>query len=149
MRRSGFTFVEILIVMILIGLIAALGVPRIRDALTKQNVRSARAALGTMVVKARAAAVQRGCAASLQLRSTTAWVTACRTNAVGSVATLDTLGGIEQVAARWNVTMTRSTDSIRFDPRGINSQLQQVTVWLQAGSIRDSLVVNPLGKVIR
>ena len=33
MRRSGFTFIEILIVMVIIGIVAALGVPRIRDAL--------------------------------------------------------------------------------------------------------------------
>ena len=150
MRRAGFTFVEILIVMILIGLIAALGVPRIRDALTKQNVRSARAAVGTMVAKARAAAVERGCRATLHLRSAgTAWVTACRTGTTGASTALDTLGEVEQVAARWNVTMATSSDSVRFDPRGLNIDYQSTVVRFSSGSIVDSVMINQLGKVVR
>src|SRR3989442_10870426 len=65
MRTRGFTFIEVLIVMVLIGIIAALGIPRIRDAIQKNNVRSARAAIGTLVAKARGAAVQRGCKSAI------------------------------------------------------------------------------------
>src|SRR5881409_2521321 len=150
MRRSGFTFVEILIVMIIIGLIAALGIPRIRSALQSQNVRSARAAVGTMVAKARAAAVQRSCRATLQLRSAgTAWVTACKTTAIGATGALDTLGGVENVAGRWNLTMSETRDSVRFDPRGLNVDYQTTVVRFVSGSIRDSVIINQLGKVVR
>ena len=77
MRTRGFTFIEVLIVMVLIGIIAALGIPRIRDAIQKNNVRSARAAIGTLVAKARGAAVQRGCKSAIHFTQGTAgkiWV---------------------------------------------------------------------------
>ena len=72
MRTRGFTFIEVLIVMVLIGIIAALGIPRIRDAIQKNNVHGARAALGTLVAKARGAAVQRGCRSAIHFTSGTA-----------------------------------------------------------------------------
>ena len=64
MRRKGFTTIEMIIVVILIGVIAAIGFPRLRDGLEKQNVRSAKALIATMVATARGAAIQRGCAAT-------------------------------------------------------------------------------------
>jgi len=149
MRRAGFTFVEILIVMIIIGIAAAMGIPRIRSSIQKQNVRSARAAIQMMVAKARATAVQRGCRATLQLRAAgTAWVTACRTSTIGATSTLDTLGGVELVASRWNVTMSETVDSVRFDPRGLNVDYQQTIVRFASGSISDSVIINQLGKVV-
>ena len=39
MNKRGFTFIEILIVMIIIGIIASFGIPRIRDAIQKTNIR--------------------------------------------------------------------------------------------------------------
>src|SRR2546426_8506520 len=64
MTRSGFSAVELMIVIILIGLIAAVGFPKIRGVLDKTNVRSARVAVGTYVVTARSLAIQRGCRAA-------------------------------------------------------------------------------------
>src|SRR2546430_13677883 len=64
MTRSGFSAVELMIVIILIGLIAAVGFPKIHGVLDKTNVRSARVAGGAYVVTARPLAVQRGCRAA-------------------------------------------------------------------------------------
>src|SRR5438093_374573 len=113
MRTRGFTFIEVLIVMVLIGIIAALGIPRIRDAIQKNNVRGARAALGTLVAKARGAAVQRGCRSAIHFTSGTAgtvWITACK---VSNSALTDTLGGVEQLAVRYNLTLTAGAESMR------------------------------------
>ena len=149
MRKSGFTFVEVLIVMIIVGLIAALGIPRIRDAIEKQNVRSARSAYTTLVAKARAAAVERGCRSALFTTSGTngrAWVTACR---VTGVAGRDTLGGIDPIATRFGITVTAGKDSITFDPRGLAIERVRTVIQFQSGQIRDSVVINSLGKVTR
>src|SRR3989442_14705199 len=104
MRTRGFTFIEVLIVMVLIGIIAALGIPRIRDAIQKNNVHGARAALGTLVAKARGVAVQRGCKSAVHFTSGTAgtvWITACQ----GSDSALtDNVGTVEELAARFSVT---------------------------------------------
>jgi prepilin-type N-terminal cleavage/methylation domain-containing protein len=69
-RNSGFTVVELLWVIVIMGLMGAMGIPRIRGAMQKQNVKSARVAGVAHVVKARAAAVQRGCRATVHVRST-------------------------------------------------------------------------------
>src|SRR5438094_7908989 len=110
MRTRGFTFIEVLIVMVLIGIIAALGIPRIRDAIQKNNVHAARAALATLVAKARGAAVQRGCKSAIHFTSGsggTVWITACK---VSNSALTDTPGGIGQLAARYSVTLTAGAD---------------------------------------
>src|SRR5207253_420310 len=63
MRRLGFTTIEMIIVVVMIGIIAVIGFPKIRRALDSTNVRSTRVFVGTAVATARAAAVQRGCRA--------------------------------------------------------------------------------------
>ena len=149
MGTKGFSTIELAIVMILIGLIAALAFPRIRGALEKQNVRSARAAAQTFVVKARAAAVQRGCRGTVQLRADgRVWVTVC-TTAPAAGRTLDTLGPIELLGARYNVQVAPSRDSIAFDARGMKVNFERVVVAFRNGAIQDSLVVNEVGKVVR
>ena len=57
MSRSGFTTIELIIVVAIIGIIALMGFPKIRRTLDKTNVRSARAAVSTLAVTARAAAI--------------------------------------------------------------------------------------------
>jgi prepilin-type N-terminal cleavage/methylation domain-containing protein len=150
MRKRGFTFVEILIVMVLIGIIASLGIPRIRGAIFKQNVRSARVSVGTILAKARAAAVQRGCAASVhftQGTSGTVWITVCKPN---TTVGFDTLGGVERIAARYSVTFTASTDSIRYMPNGIAlNNNAGTTLKFVSSTYSDSVIVNSVGKVVR
>src|SRR5438552_4788870 len=75
MRRSGFTTIEMVIVVVLIGIIAMIGFPKISKTLDKTNVRSARDAVGTLAGTARAAAIQRGCRTALHFTGNTAWVT--------------------------------------------------------------------------
>jgi prepilin-type N-terminal cleavage/methylation domain-containing protein len=148
MRQRGFTFIEILIVMILIGIIAAIGIPRLRNSLQKTNVRSARAALSTIVSKARAAAVQRGCTAALHFTSGSSgkvWITLCKVNAAG----VDTLGGVEPIAGRFNVTFTASRDSVRFMPNGILLDNVSTTLRVTWSTITDSIMINSVGKVVR
>src|SRR2546426_10394370 len=60
MRRLGFTTIELLIVIVLIGVIVTIGFPRIRRTLDTTNVRSARVYLGTAVATARGPPAPRG-----------------------------------------------------------------------------------------
>jgi len=149
MRTRGFTFIEVLIVMVLIGIIAALGIPRIRAAIQKNNVRGARAALGTLVAKARGAAVQRGCRSAIHFTSGTAgtvWITACK---VSNSALTDTLGGVEQLAVRYSVTFTAGADSVTFMPNGVSPDNTLTVLRLSSNGIADSVMINQVGKVVR
>src|SRR5438094_8151851 len=149
MRTRGFTFIEVLIVMVLIGIIAALGIPRIRDAIQKNNVRGARAALGTLVAKARGAAVQRGCRSAIHFTSGTAgtvWITACK---VSNSALTDTLGGVEQLAARYSVTLTAGADSVTFMPNGVSPDNVTTLLQVPASGLSDSVMNNQVRKEVR
>jgi prepilin-type N-terminal cleavage/methylation domain-containing protein len=149
MRRSGFTTIEMVIVVVLIGLIAMIGFPKISKMLDKTNVRSARDAVGTLAGTARAAAIQRGCRSALHFTASpsTVWVTtACP-------AKVDTVSGVQDLYARFKVTLSASRDSVQYDPRGLSMDgFNSNTVVRLTGSNttnQDSVMINPIGKVVR
>src|SRR5258706_13379402 len=80
MGRKGFSLIEMMFVFVLAGVIMAIGFPRLRNRLEKQNVRSSKALLATLVETARSTALQRGCAATLNMTVDREWVTARRAN---------------------------------------------------------------------
>jgi len=148
MTRRGFTFIEILIVMILIGVVSALMFPRLRGAFDKTNVHGARAAVGTLAAKARAAAVARGCSSAINFTSGvdgTVWVTVCKVNVSGT----DTLGGVEHLASRFGVTLTASRASVTYAPSGVSFDNVVTILRLSSGTVSDSVMINQVGKVVR
>ena len=148
MNRRGFSAIELLVVLVIIGIIAAFGIPRVRNAVIKSNVHSAKAAMGTLVVKARAAAVARGCNATVTLTSGTTGtvsISVCNVNGTGT----QILGGVDSLAARYSVTMTPSTGTLTFDPRGLSTSYTTLVVGFSSNSISDSVVINQLGEVVR
>src|SRR5688572_31124711 len=106
MGRKGFSTIEMIMVIVLIGIIATIGFPRLRRGLEKQNIRSAKAMLSTMVATARGSAIQRGCAATLNLSSDSVWVTACGVNPPAASVTV---GTAKRVGAEFNVTLSASS----------------------------------------
>ena len=155
MNRSGFSAIELLVVFVIIGIIAAFGIPRVRSTVLKSNVRSAKAAMGTLVAKARAVAVARGCNTTMTLTSGTPG-TATGTVSISVCADTGTgtqiLGGVDSLAARFNVTMRPSASTLQFDPRGLATNYATLTVVFasaSASSIQDSVIINQLGQVVR
>ncbi len=145
-KQAGFSMIEMIWVIVLMGLLATLGIPRIRTALQKQNVRSARVAGATLFVKARTAAIQRGCRANVELPGDgRVWVTVCRTAGPG----LDTIGGIENLQDRFGVAMTSARSQWQFDPRGVTAGNQSATVFFRNSMASDSFMINAVGKVVR
>ena len=152
MGQRGFSLIELFTVLVLIGVITMIGFPRIRDALDKTNVRSARVAAGTYVATARAAAIQRGCRGVVHFSASagTVWVTVCPRMATGGSGTIDTIGAVSQLGTLYKVTLTETHDSVQFDPRGLRLNANTTTVKLTASSgAADSIVINQLGKVVR
>ena len=146
MDRRGFTFVEMMTVIVLVGIIAALGIPRLRGSLEKQNVRSGKAAIATLVATARSVAVQRGCPATLNMNADSVWVTACGVNPpAASVA----VGTKKFVASTYGVTLSSTAPTLVYDPRGMTTLFATTTVRIIGPVYRDSVIINQLGKVVR
>jgi len=153
MKRSGFTTIEMLIVLVIIGVMATIGFPRIRDALEKQSRRSMRAGIVTMVATARGAAVARGCQGTVHFVSganSRVWVTACNTQPGAPAGARDTLGGPYFTEDRWGHRFQSGKDEINFTARGMRQTLVRTVILIRTkGDVtRDSVVVNELGRVV-
>lgn len=146
MGRNGFSTIEMIIVVILIGIIASIGFPRLRDGLEKQNVRSAKALTATLVATARGTAIQRGCAATLNLSADSIWVTACGVNPVAAVVQV---GSKKVVGSDFSVTLNPTVATVVYDPRGIATVFTPRVVRIIGPHYRDSVMINELGKVTK
>ena len=145
-RRSGFTLVELLIVMSLMGIMGMFAYPKLRRSTTSWSTRSARQQVTSMLIVARAAAVQNGSEARF-IRS-------------GNVARVivDSSGTFVTLAARdlyrdHGVTFTTggvARDTVRFDPRGVAIGLTGAAMFkFTNATVKDSICVSKLGKVAR
>ena len=151
MKRLGFTLVEMALVLVISGMIMAIALPKLHPAWINLNVRSARISFDAVAARARSAAVQRGCVSTLNLTTGSAgkvWATACPVSGSGTV---DTVGAIEPLAARYGVSLSSTTTSFKYDPRGVKVGAGTVTVLFTAaaGGKTDSAMINVLGKVVR
>src|SRR6266446_4487640 len=125
MGRKGFSLIEMMFVFVVAGLIMAIGFPRLRNSLEKQNIRSSKALLGTLAATARGTAVQRGCSATLNMTVDSVWVTACGVNPPAASVQIGTK---KLVGAEFGVTLAPSAAAIVYDPRGIATVFQSTTV---------------------
>ncbi|MGH8621959.1 MAG: pilus assembly FimT family protein [Burkholderiales bacterium] len=146
MGRKGFSAVELMIVIVLVGVIAAIGFPRLRQGLEKQNVRSSKALIATLAATARGTAIQRGCAATLNLSGDSIWVTACGVN---PPAPLVQVGTKKLVGSEFNIQLSSTAPAIVYDPRGITTVFQPTTIRVVSPHYRDSVMINELGRVQR
>jgi prepilin-type N-terminal cleavage/methylation domain-containing protein len=148
MGRKGFSTIEMIIVVVLVGVIASIGFPRLRRGLEKQRIRNTKALIATMVATARGTAIQRGCVATINFATDSVWVTAC--GLVGNPPPANVLvGTAKQVKADVNVTLSASQATIGYDPRGMRLLFQPTTVRVIGPNHQDSVVINELGKVKR
>jgi prepilin-type N-terminal cleavage/methylation domain-containing protein len=146
--RNGFTLVEALIVVVLIGLLSLIGFPKISAALARNELRSARTAMINMVATARAAAVQGNRLTWIKYEGNRAYVLA-RPRLSAGAGTADTLGLVRDLAAQYKVTVP-GTDSIQFDPRGFGGGFGAVhTIVVSRGSYSSNIVVDGLGRVLK
>jgi len=145
MNRRGFTLIEVLIVIVLIGAMSAIAFPRIGDAVVKQSVASARAGVVGFVAQARGTAIQRGATTRLILASNQLWVEAA--NPVTGV--VERVGNREDFGARYTVTVTPTNDTILYDARGIGMGSAQKSIVVTRGSYAQKVVISVVGRVIQ
>ena len=144
MRRSGFTLVETLIVVVVAGIILSMGFPRMRDAKTKSDLRSARTQVASMYARARNAALETGRTSSLAFNGNNAVVV--RVQSTNS-AVLDTLGAVQNLMSAYTVTVAPTVSTLSIDPRGIGTNTAQAVIRLSRGGFTDSVVVSPFGRL--
>ena len=152
--KRGFTLIELIVVMVVIGVVIGISAPRVRDGMEKINVREAKVSMANFVARARGSAVARGCQSTLNLTTGTTgkvWVTSCKTGDLGRTTAVDTVGNVEQIASKYGVNLSSTANTITFDRRGIatNFAFQTITVTGDTyATVKDSIRINPVGKVL-
>lgn len=143
MNRRGMTLIELVIVFVIIGAIAAIAFPRIGDGLTRQNIRSARALFSALHARARGIAIQRG--SQTQLIVNNGQVTIRSLNPVSGVN--EQVGNMQDLAQRYGVTVSPTSFTLTFDPRGIGMETSQTTVSITKAAYGTSVVISPVGRI--
>jgi prepilin-type N-terminal cleavage/methylation domain-containing protein len=146
-RRKGFTLAETLIVMVIIGALTAITLPRLGQLRDKSELSSAMTRFTRGVMAARQAAIQRGKRSFFRHKANKIWVivdtTATDSVIVVSPVSLMDLYGVE-------VTEPSGLASIGYDPRGMSTQTSKQVFRFKHRSNRvDSLCVSKLGNTIR
>jgi len=159
-KRRGFTTIEMIAVMVVFGITAALAGPRFYQLVTAVSTRTAADRLARAAELARANAVRFGRDAELRIDQTGMrfWVQVDTTVNVSGVK--DTIGSIQDLSNS-KVTMaltvagaTKTSAIVCFDVRGVRSTRSPCDVGIASilfsqSTHSDSVQVTSLGKVVR
>jgi prepilin-type N-terminal cleavage/methylation domain-containing protein len=152
-RRSGFTLLEVIIVMFLAALIAAMGAPRLSAALRKRTTSVAADQFTAAHSLAKATAVRYGRVAQLHLDAAAKriWVDAdTSANGIGQRATIWYVRDLSAAG----LTMSSTRSLLCFDARGIAStagscEAGDATVIFSESDKADTVTTTALGKLLR
>lgn len=150
LSRKGFTLVETLIVVVILGLIVLIGFPKISSALAQNDVRGARTTMINMVAMARAASVQSNRLTWIKFQGNTAHVLA-RPRLAAGAGNADTVGVVRDLSKQYKVAVTPNVDSIQFDPRGFGAWTggDAFSIVLTRGDYSSSISIDGLGRVTK
>jgi prepilin-type N-terminal cleavage/methylation domain-containing protein len=149
-QTNGFTLIETMMVVTILGAMMLIGFPRMRDGMTRTNVRGARTTLINLLSKARTAATQTNRTTLLKIEGNNAFVLARPRLVAAGISNADTLGAVERLGDIYGVTVTAAIDSVRFDPRGLGTGFGTGTDFLVSlNGKTETIRVDGLGRVTK
>ena len=152
MRNEGYTLVEILLALVLVGILATLTAPSLRAYMARHRVQSALNLLVSDIHLTRGLAMRSGEGAVLRFLPSAD----CPAGA-GHAYTVALRGAGSRVVRRRSARVdgrklclqSNASDSIAFNSRGLPVPFANRTVRAFRGTVRDSLTVSVVGRVYR
>jgi prepilin-type N-terminal cleavage/methylation domain-containing protein len=151
-RRRGFSLVEMLIVVVMIGIMVGIGLPKMRTGMINNNVRAARTALINMIAAARNAGTQTNRSTWIRIQGNRALVLARpRRDGVNTLTiNADTIGPVQNLGQLYGVTVTASpADSFRFNPTLTSLDVVGTTFTISRSGHVETVAVDGVGRVIK
>jgi len=146
---AGFSLVEMLVVVVMIGLMALFAWPKVVTIFNQSQVRSARLAVLNKFNQTRINARQSSRSAFLIRSGDVMWIEREPRVVPLGLSTRDTVGGFLNLGSYGvTVTMTGTVlDTVTVDPRGLTAGTWQLV--LVRDGVRDSVVISGFGRVSR
>jgi prepilin-type N-terminal cleavage/methylation domain-containing protein len=142
-QRSGFTLIELMVVIAMMAIMVAVATPRIRSLRDRSNLRAARDEVATAFALARSAAVQKGITANIKMRNDSVWVSTSTGQRILPVRYLKDLYG-----ATLNPAVADTF--IEFDARGFAIGRATKTEYpVSVGSLSATVCISKLGLVTK
>ena len=138
--RNGVTLIELAVVLVVIGVLCAIGFPGILRFLDRSHVRHATNELVTVLALARTTSVARGVHVTTRFDAVRGSVAVI---AGGDTILSRDLGVVHGVSIRSN------RDSTVYGPTGLGYGAANQTIVVQRGRALDSIIVSRLGRVRR
>lgn len=141
-RRSGFTFVEVLMVMIVMALIFAIAYPKLTVLRARSNVASSMQRVAATVATAKQSAIARGTPVKFGVTGNQVFAVAFPYGAADSVQRAF------DVQAAYGTTLDGDKFEVTFDPRGLAAGfVDDKDIIVNYGGRTDTLCVRMLGRV--
>jgi len=145
-RRHGFSLIEMLIVMVVIGLASLIALPKMNAAFTHSNIISAKSKLASLYSIARSTAVSSGQTAILRVNGNQVYVYA-RPRLKAGAGTVDTITTPTNLSTQFGVTLSGGVDSVRISPNGLG--LDSAVIILTKSSWLDTVIISRYGRVLK
>jgi prepilin-type N-terminal cleavage/methylation domain-containing protein len=146
---KGFTVIEMLLVITILGIVALIGLPRMSAGRSSASVRGARTTLVNMLARTRIAAMETSRITLLKIDGNNA-VILMRPRLLPGAGNADTLGAVAPLGDSYGVSVTATIDSVRFDPRGLATGFGTGTTFLLArNGFTETVRVDGLGRVTK
>jgi Tfp pilus assembly protein FimT len=145
-NRSGATLLELAVVTLIMGMLAAITLPRFANYVSALRAGSAASQITADVATARMTAVREGRTTSLTLSGTTGYVLAVE-NTDGTV--LRTLRTVRITSTFPGVSVAGNGAALKFDSRGLLRANGITQLTLARGGRQQRLTINAVGRVLR
>ena len=141
-RRSAFTFVEVLMVMLVIGVLLAIAYPKLTVLRARSNVLSAKQRVAATIATARQSAIARGVPVKFVVTGDTVLALASPFGAT------DTVQRAFDLHASYGATLGGDEFEVLFDPRGLATGFNTAKkIVVEYAGKTDTMCVQALGRV--